>query len=164
MEEEQLQALLRDLDALRQRPDDPASIDRVTPLSRRAAPWISAVCLSISSLLPCLSNYRSLFLLLLDAGAGSGDDEPGRRRRFDRRSRYDLTLRARRAADWAVHLRTACEFHFARAELGVQDMSAEVVDSNPYSRLMALQRMGVVENYERIRDYSIAIVVSVLLA
>lgn len=26
-------------------------------------------------------------------------------------------------------------------------ISAEVVDSNPYSRLMALQRMGVVENY-----------------
>ena len=50
MEEEQLQALLRDLDALRQRPDDPASIDRVTPLSRRAAPWISAVCLGISPL------------------------------------------------------------------------------------------------------------------
>ncbi|XP_073007809.1 ubiquitin-like modifier-activating enzyme 5 isoform X1 [Typha latifolia] len=40
----------------------------------------------------------------------------------------------------------------------VQDMSAEVVDSNPYSRLMALQRMGIVENYERIRDFSIAIV------
>ena len=27
-------------------------------------------------------------------------------------------------------------------------MSAEVVDSNPYSRLMALKRMGIVENYE----------------
>jgi hypothetical protein len=40
-----------------------------------------------------------------------------------------------------------------------QDMSAEVVDSNPYSRLMALQRMGIVENYERIRNFSIAIVV-----
>ena len=40
-------------------------------------------------------------------------------------------------------------------------MSAEVVDSNPYSRLMALQRMGIVDNYERIRDYSVAIVVSV---
>jgi ubiquitin-like modifier-activating enzyme 5 len=40
----------------------------------------------------------------------------------------------------------------------IKDMSAEVVDSNPYSRLMALQRMGVVENYERIRDYSVAIV------
>jgi hypothetical protein len=38
-----------------------------------------------------------------------------------------------------------------------------VVDNNPYSRLMALQRMGVVENYERIRDYSVAIVVSILL-
>ncbi|KAL9338100.1 hypothetical protein Peur_069869 [Populus x canadensis] len=40
----------------------------------------------------------------------------------------------------------------------VQDMSAEVVDSNPYSRLMALQRMGIVDNYERIRDFSVAIV------
>ncbi|KAJ4961957.1 hypothetical protein NE237_021867 [Protea cynaroides] len=40
----------------------------------------------------------------------------------------------------------------------VQDMSAEVVDSNPYSRLMALQRMGIVENYERIREFSVAIV------
>nr|CAD1836588.1 unnamed protein product [Ananas comosus var. bracteatus] len=40
----------------------------------------------------------------------------------------------------------------------VKDMSAEVVDSNPYSRLMALQRMGIVENYEKIRDFSVAIV------
>ncbi|KAL6175043.1 hypothetical protein ACLB2K_051686 [Fragaria x ananassa] len=40
----------------------------------------------------------------------------------------------------------------------VQDMSAEVVDSNPYSRLMALQRMGIVKNYERIREFSVAIV------
>ncbi|XP_017254843.1 ubiquitin-like modifier-activating enzyme 5 [Daucus carota subsp. sativus] len=40
----------------------------------------------------------------------------------------------------------------------VKDMSAEVVDSNPYSRLMALQRMGIVDNYERIRDFSVAIV------
>jgi hypothetical protein len=42
-----------------------------------------------------------------------------------------------------------------------QDMSAEVVVSNPYSRLMALQRMGIVENYERIRDFSVAIVVCI---
>jgi hypothetical protein len=42
-------------------------------------------------------------------------------------------------------------------------MSAEVVDSNPYSRLMALQRMGIVENYERIRDFSVAIVVCIYL-
>ncbi|KAL3506921.1 hypothetical protein ACH5RR_032303 [Cinchona calisaya] len=40
----------------------------------------------------------------------------------------------------------------------VKDMSAEVVDSNPYSRLMALQRMGIVENYERIRQFSVAVV------
>ena len=44
-----------------------------------------------------------------------------------------------------------------------QDMSAEVVDSNPYSRLMALQRMGIVENYERIREFSVAIVVCTYL-
>lgn len=42
-------------------------------------------------------------------------------------------------------------------------MSAEVVDSNPYSRLMALQRMGIVENYERIREFSVAIVVCTYL-
>ncbi|XP_050224175.1 ubiquitin-like modifier-activating enzyme 5 isoform X1 [Mercurialis annua] len=40
----------------------------------------------------------------------------------------------------------------------LKDMSAEVVDSNPYSRLMALQRMGIVKDYERIREYSVAIV------
>ncbi|KAG5482735.1 hypothetical protein CUR178_06772 [Leishmania enriettii] len=37
-------------------------------------------------------------------------------------------------------------------------LSAEVRDDNPYSRLMALQRMGVVDNYESIRDKAVAIV------
>ena len=37
-------------------------------------------------------------------------------------------------------------------------MSMEVKDSNPYSRLMALKRMGVVENYEDIRKFSVLIV------
>lgn len=40
----------------------------------------------------------------------------------------------------------------------VDTMSAEVVDDNPYSRLMALKRMGIVDNYERIRDFSVLIV------
>lgn len=40
----------------------------------------------------------------------------------------------------------------------IEKMSSEVVDSNPYSRLMALQRMGIVQNYERIREKSVAIV------
>eukprot|EP01025_Chloroclados_australasicus_P044122 TRINITY_DN47579_c0_g1_i4.p1 TRINITY_DN47579_c0_g1~~TRINITY_DN47579_c0_g1_i4.p1 ORF type:complete len:470 (+),score=73.25 TRINITY_DN47579_c0_g1_i4:104-1513(+) len=40
----------------------------------------------------------------------------------------------------------------------VDQMSAEVVDSNPYSRLMALQRMGIVDNYEAIRQKTVAIV------
>jgi hypothetical protein len=34
-------------------------------------------------------------------------------------------------------------------------MSAEVVDDNPYSRLMALQRMGIVKDYERIRQKTV---------
>lgn len=40
----------------------------------------------------------------------------------------------------------------------IQAMSSEVVDSNPYSRLMALKRMGIVDNYEKIRDYTVVIV------
>nr|CAG4649385.1 EOG090X07G2 [Scapholeberis mucronata] len=40
----------------------------------------------------------------------------------------------------------------------IEQMSSEVVDSNPYSRLMALKRMGIVENYEKIREYTVAIV------
>jgi len=30
----------------------------------------------------------------------------------------------------------------------ISEMSSEVVDSNPYSRLMALKRMGIVDNYQ----------------
>ncbi|XP_046860174.1 ubiquitin-like modifier-activating enzyme 5 [Xenia sp. Carnegie-2017] len=37
-------------------------------------------------------------------------------------------------------------------------MSSEVVDSNPYSRLMALKRMGIVENYEEIRNFTVIVV------
>lgn len=40
----------------------------------------------------------------------------------------------------------------------IEKMSSEVVDTNPYSRLMALQRMGIVQDYERIRDKSVAVV------
>lgn len=40
----------------------------------------------------------------------------------------------------------------------IEKMSDEVKDSNPYSRLMALQKMGIVENYEKIRTHSAIIV------
>ncbi|CAJ0930021.1 unnamed protein product, partial [Mesorhabditis belari] len=40
----------------------------------------------------------------------------------------------------------------------ITKMSAEVVDSNPYSRLMALKRMGIVDDYERIREKTIIVV------
>ena len=36
--------------------------------------------------------------------------------------------------------------------------SAEAAETNPYSRLMALNTLGVVKNYERVRDFSVAIV------
>lgn len=35
--------------------------------------------------------------------------------------------------------------HTMREKIDI--ISSEVIDSNPYSRLMALQRMGVVKNY-----------------
>ncbi|KAM9187549.1 ubiquitin-like modifier-activating enzyme 5 isoform 3-T3 [Dugong dugon] len=40
----------------------------------------------------------------------------------------------------------------------IEKMSPEVVDSNPYSRLMALKRMGIVNDYEKIRTFAVAIV------
>lgn len=46
----------------------------------------------------------------------------------------------------------------AQAREKIKQMSSEVVDSNPYSRLMALKRMGIVDNYENIRLYTIAVV------
>jgi ubiquitin-like modifier-activating enzyme 5 len=46
----------------------------------------------------------------------------------------------------------------AQQRTKIDKMSAEVVDTNPYSRLMALQRMGIVENYEAIRDFTVMIV------
>jgi len=40
----------------------------------------------------------------------------------------------------------------------IAQMSSEVIDSNPYSRLMALKRMGIVDNYEKIRELTVAVV------
>jgi ubiquitin-like modifier-activating enzyme 5 len=37
-------------------------------------------------------------------------------------------------------------------------MSDQVVAENPYSRLMALKRMGIVDNYEQIRNKTVAVV------
>uniref|UniRef100_W5N0V4 Ubiquitin-like modifier-activating enzyme 5 n=1 Tax=Lepisosteus oculatus TaxID=7918 RepID=W5N0V4_LEPOC len=45
-----------------------------------------------------------------------------------------------------------------QARARIEKMSAEVVDSNPYSRLMALKRMGIVEDYEKIRTFAVAVV------
>ncbi|KAK9810833.1 hypothetical protein WJX73_010785 [Symbiochloris irregularis] len=39
-----------------------------------------------------------------------------------------------------------------------EKLSDAVVDTNPYSRLMALQRMGIVKNYEHIRSCTVAVV------
>ncbi|XP_053677903.1 ubiquitin-like modifier-activating enzyme 5 [Anopheles nili] len=50
------------------------------------------------------------------------------------------------------------EREFTAGRERIEKMSAEVVDSNPYSRLMALQRMGIVKDYENIRKKSVAVV------
>lgn len=44
------------------------------------------------------------------------------------------------------------------ARTKIDKMSSEVKDSNPYSRLMALQRMGIVKDYENIRTKAVAVV------
>lgn len=46
-----------------------------------------------------------------------------------------------------------------RVILNVPVVRLQVKDDNPYSRLMALQRMGIVDNYEEIRAKTVAIVV-----
>uniref|UniRef100_A0AAR2JR22 Ubiquitin-like modifier-activating enzyme 5 n=1 Tax=Pygocentrus nattereri TaxID=42514 RepID=A0AAR2JR22_PYGNA len=58
-----------------------------------------------------------------------------------------IKCKQRRSSEEQVH---------ARAK--IEKMSAEVVDSNPYSRLMALKRMGIVDNYEKIRSFAVAVV------
>ncbi|KAK7111819.1 ubiquitin-like modifier-activating enzyme 5 [Littorina saxatilis] len=63
-----------------------------------------------------------------------------------------------RVADLERQLADALQTKSAPNRGKITQMSAEVVDSNPYSRLMALKRMGIVENYERIRDFTVAVV------
>ena len=51
----------------------------------------------------------------------------------------------------------------APARQRIEKLSGEVVDSNPYSRLMALQRMGIVKDYEKIRQKTVGGWLGVLL-
>ncbi len=44
----------------------------------------------------------------------------------------------------------------------VEQISDQVVDSNPYSRLMALQRMGIVRDYAKIREKTVCVLALVL--
>ena len=62
------------------------------------------------------------------------------------------TLAAMRAEGASVAAKKVA----VRAKVAV--MSSEVVDTNPYSRLMALKRMGIVDNYEDIRGFTVLIV------
>jgi ubiquitin-like modifier-activating enzyme 5 len=45
-----------------------------------------------------------------------------------------------------------------QSRLPIAQMSDQVVAENPYSRLMALKRMGIVDNYEQIRSMTVAVV------
>lgn len=64
----------------------------------------------------------------------------------------------KRVADLEKQLAEAQQTKSAPHRDKIAQMSSEVVDSNPYSRLMALKRMGIVDNYERIRDFCVAVV------
>lgn len=61
-----------------------------------------------------------------------------------------------RIAELEEKLKLARQTVVKRQKIDV--MSAEVVDTNPYSRLMALKRMGIVDNYENIRNFTVAVV------
>jgi hypothetical protein len=45
-----------------------------------------------------------------------------------------------------------------RSNLTTMCLASQVRDDNPYSRLMALKSMGIVKNYEDIRNFSIIVV------
>ncbi|XP_064025938.1 ubiquitin-like modifier-activating enzyme 5 isoform X2 [Pogoniulus pusillus] len=71
--------------------------------------------------------------------------EPGRLQRLERRVReLEEELARERGGRPAPRAR-------------IESMSPEVTDSNPYSRLMALKRMGIVKDYEKIRTFTVAV-------
>lgn len=63
----------------------------------------------------------------------------------------------KKIADLEAQLAKASQKNGPKREK-IGNMSSEVVDSNPYSRLMALKRMGIVHNYQKIRSYTVAVV------
>lgn len=67
-----------------------------------------------------------------------------------------LKKRISELEDEVEKLRAGSEKSVVREK--IIEMSSEVVDTNPYSRLMALKRMGIVDNYEDIRNHCVAIV------
>ena len=73
-------------------------------------------------------------------------------------SSADASAMARLRAQCARVASASAPDAVARAKISADEMSAEVVDSNPYSRLMALQRMGIVTEYKQIRNKAVAVV------
>ena len=84
----------------------------------------------------------------LDAVEAAGEDSAGAL----------ASLRARCGEFVSVSPDVARQNKPARATITADEMSAEVIDSNPYSRLMALQRMGIVTEYKQIRAKTVAVV------
>ncbi|MEQ2314748.1 ubiquitin-like modifier-activating enzyme 5 isoform X1 [Girardinichthys multiradiatus] len=71
----------------------------------------------------------------------------------------ELKLRVRELENELIKCKQRqCAAEDAHNRPKIDQMSAEVVDSNPYSRLMALKRMGIVDDYEKIRTFSVAVV------
>ncbi|CAL8399629.1 unnamed protein product [Arctogadus glacialis] len=70
----------------------------------------------------------------------------------------ELKLRVRELENELIRCRQKCSGAGQPLREKIHTMSSEVVDSNPYSRLMALKRMGIVQDYEKIRSYTVAVV------
>uniref|UniRef100_A0A8C0IVX0 Ubiquitin-like modifier-activating enzyme 5 n=1 Tax=Chelonoidis abingdonii TaxID=106734 RepID=A0A8C0IVX0_CHEAB len=66
----------------------------------------------------------------------------------------ELQLRVRELEEALAREQGGGQGQRARIKL----MSPEVTDSNPYSRLMALKRMGIVKHYEKICTFTVAVV------
>uniref|UniRef100_A0A452HPP3 Ubiquitin-like modifier-activating enzyme 5 n=1 Tax=Gopherus agassizii TaxID=38772 RepID=A0A452HPP3_9SAUR len=66
----------------------------------------------------------------------------------------ELQLRVRELEEALARERGGGQGQRAR----IERMSPEVTDSNPYSRLMALKRMGIVKDYEKICTFTVAVI------
>ena len=107
---------------------------------------------------PLADDLAALRRALADADAASSSGDPAARSAAAAALRAACAKVAGPDGGGGGGPPTAPPLPSARVAISAEDMSAEVVDSNPYSRLMALQRMGIVHEYKQIRRKAVAVV------